>query len=278
MAFLSGTTLMGGEVDDELRGRAFAFVQTGTRVVLVATMGLSAVVVGLGGSRQIDLGTLEIPLSSTRILLALAGICGVVAGMIAFGQMDDKPGVPILAELISSLRGRPFNVSGPHLHNGVFVVFEGGDGAGKTTQADRLVAALRAQGREVVATREPGATVLGTQLRSLLLDQSPADPVTPRAEALLYAADKAHHVASVIRPALDRGAIVVCDRFIDSSLAYQGAGRTLPVDDISWLSTWAPPGSSLTWSWSSTSTRRWDGSGPASGGGGSAGKRVVRLP
>jgi dTMP kinase len=92
----------------------------------------------------------------------------------------------------------------------------------------------------VVVTREPGATEVGSRIRGLVLDK--ASSPSPRAEALLYAADRAHHVATVVRPALARGAVVVSDRYVDSSLAYQGAGRTLPVQEISWLSSWATGG------------------------------------
>jgi dTMP kinase len=129
----------------------------------------------------------------------------------------------------------------------VFIAFEGGEGSGKSTQVDLLASALIGDGWDVVVTREPGATEVGARIRSLLLDrQSAGGPagvvLTPRAEALLYAADRAHHVASVVRPALANGSIVISDRYIDSSLAYQGAGRTLPVEEVSWLSTWATGG------------------------------------
>ncbi|HEX5202066.1 MAG TPA: dTMP kinase, partial [Actinoplanes sp.] len=107
-------------------------------------------------------------------------------------------------------------------------------------QVERLASALREQGRDVVVTREPGATDVGARIRQLVLDKS--ESPAPRAEALLYAADRAHHVATVVRPALARGAVVVSDRYVDSSLAYQGAGRTLPVSEISWLSSWATGG------------------------------------
>jgi dTMP kinase len=120
------------------------------------------------------------------------------------------------------------------------VVFEGGEGAGKSTQVTLLADALRAQGHDVVVTREPGATDVGARIRGLVLDRG--NSPSPRAEALLYAADRAHHVATVVRPALARGAAVISDRYVDSSLAYQGAGRTLPVQEISWLSSWATGG------------------------------------
>jgi dTMP kinase len=123
------------------------------------------------------------------------------------------------------------------------VVFEGGEGAGKSTQVTRLSEALIRAGHDVVVTREPGATDMGARIRSLVLSNAEgADAPSPRAEALLYAADRAHHVATVVRPALARGAVVVSDRYVDSSLAYQGAGRTLPVQEISWLSSWATGG------------------------------------
>lgn len=122
---------------------------------------------------------------------------------------------------------------------GIFITFEGGDGAGKTTQAELLAAWLAERGLEVVRTREPGGTPLGAGLREMLLH---GGHVSPRAEALLYAADRAQHVAEVIRPALDRGAAVVQDRYIDSSLAYQGAGRPLDPAEIRGLSEWATDG------------------------------------
>jgi dTMP kinase len=242
MAFLAGTTLLGTEVGDEVRGRVFAFMQTSTRFVLMLAISLSGVLVGVGGSRQLfRVASLGVAVSSTRLLLFAAGVLGAVAGMAALRQMDDKPGVPILADLVSSLRGRPLPAAEHSAVSGLFVVFEGGEGAGKSTQVAKLARALRGQGREVVVTREPGATKIGKQIRSLLLDGASAE-LTPRAEALLYAADRAHHVASVVRPALNRGAVVISDRYVDSSLAYQGAGRTLPIDEVTWLSFWATGG------------------------------------
>jgi len=245
MAFLSGTTLLMSEVGDDVRGRVFAFIQTATRFVLILSMSLSGLLVGLGGTRQIEIAGLAIPVSSTRLLLIAAGVLGVLTGMTALRQMDDKPGVPFLADLLSSLRGRPLGMPEPEPEGGVFVVFEGGEGAGKSTQVRLLAEALRAEGRDVVVTREPGATDIGARIRRLVLEHhggGAKEALSPRAEALLYAADRAHHVASVVRPALARGAVVISDRYVDSSLAYQGAGRTLPVDEVSWLSAWATGG------------------------------------
>lgn len=120
---------------------------------------------------------------------------------------------------------------------GLFVTFEGGDGVGKSTQAALLEEWLRASGREVVRTREPGGTEVGDRVRDIVLHHR--GHIDPRAEALLYAADRAHHVATVVRPALGRGAVVIQDRYLDSSVAYQGAGRVLDADDVRRLSLWA---------------------------------------
>lgn len=123
---------------------------------------------------------------------------------------------------------------------GAFVAFEGGDGAGKTTQIAELSQWLRSRGREVVITREPGGTPSGRHIRELVLHAP--ERLAPRAEALLFAADRAHHVATVVRPALARGAVVLTDRYLDSSVAYQGAGRDLDAHAVRDLSLWAVEG------------------------------------
>jgi dTMP kinase len=120
--------------------------------------------------------------------------------------------------------------------DGLFIAFEGGDGAGKSTQVGLLREALEEAGRTVTVTRQPGGTELGREIRDLVLH---GDHVSPRAEALLFAADKAHHVEQLIRPALDRGEVVLTDRYTDSSVAYQGAGRDLGAQEIHDLTMWA---------------------------------------
>lgn len=122
---------------------------------------------------------------------------------------------------------------------GLFVCFEGGDGSGKTTQVRLLTEVLQERGREVVVTRQPGGTPLGEQIRELVLH---GDHVSPRAEALLFAADKAHHVDQLIKPALADGKVVITDRYVDSSITYQGTGRALGRDEIMALQHWAVGG------------------------------------
>ena len=122
----------------------------------------------------------------------------------------------------------------------MFISFEGIDGVGKSTQIRFAEDYLRAKGKEVLCTLEPGGTELGQEIRTLLLHRK--GDVAPRAEALLYAADRAHHVATKVRPAIEAGKVVITDRFLDSSVAYQGAGRKLSADEIRNISLWAVDG------------------------------------
>ena len=123
---------------------------------------------------------------------------------------------------------------------GVWITLEGGDGSGKTTQANLLESWLTGAGHAVLRTREPGGSEVGHLIRDIVLHHR--GDIAPRAEALLYAADRAHHVATVVRPALQRGDVVLQDRYLDSSVAYQGAGRVLDATEIRDLSLWAAEG------------------------------------
>ena len=120
---------------------------------------------------------------------------------------------------------------------GVWITLEGGDGSGKTTQSNLLEAWLTGAGHTVLRTREPGGSEVGQLIREIVLHHR--GDIAPRAEALLYAADRAHHVATVVRPALERGEVVIQDRYLDSSVAYQGAGRVLDATEVRGLSLWA---------------------------------------
>lgn len=128
----------------------------------------------------------------------------------------------------------------PETARGLFLTFEGGDGSGKTTQSALLTDWLTASGRTVVHSREPGGTELGLELREIILHRR--GYIAPRAEALLYAADRAQNIATVVRPAVERGEIVIQDRYLDSSIAYQGAGRVLDGAEVRELSLWATEG------------------------------------
>jgi len=125
--------------------------------------------------------------------------------------------------------------------SGVFIALEGGEGGGKSTQAAMLSQWLAESGHSVLLTREPGGTPVGSALRNLLLDPATGD-ISARTEVLVYAADRAEHVAAVLDPALAAGQVVITDRYVDSTLAYQGAGRAVEASDLEWISRWATDG------------------------------------
>ncbi|MGH3446974.1 MAG: dTMP kinase [Nocardioidaceae bacterium] len=148
--------------------------------------------------------------------------------------MNDRPGVTIRSELRQSLT----RDDAVYAARGVFVALEGGEGVGKTTQARLLTDWLTSAGYDVVLTREPGDSSVGEKLREILLNPQTGD-LDNRAEALLYAADKAEHVEKLVRPALERGAVVITDRYVDSTLAYQGAGRDQSAKEVEQVARWA---------------------------------------
>ena len=239
VAWVTGYTMLGLEVADELRGRTFAFVQSAARVVLVAVLALAPALAALFGRNRIRITeTAQLDYNGAALTLMVAAVVAIAIGVFSYRQMDDGRSDPLLHDLVSSWQRRhAVRRRAPrHPHPGTFVAVEGGDGTGKSTQVRLLHAWLVERGHDVVATREPGATPVGRRIREVLLH---GDDLAPRAEALLYAADRAHHVDRVVLPALRRGQVVVTDRYIDSSLAYQGAGRDLDVDELAGISQWA---------------------------------------
>ena len=240
IAYLAGFTLLGTEVEDEIRGRTFAIVQSLIRAALIVSLAVVPFGVGLIGRNQLDVGPITVPVTGERIMLFVAGLLAIGVGVLAYRQMDDGRPVPLLADVVTALR-RDTTARRRLAGGGVFIAFEGGEGAGKSTQVRRLQEWLTSEGLVCRATFEPGATPSGAGIRSIVLDRAHTG-IAPRSEALLYAADRAQHVHDVLRPALDAGEVVITDRFVDSSLAYQGAGRTIPLDDVRMLSRWATQG------------------------------------
>ena len=239
VAWVTGYTLLGLEVEDEKRGRTWATLQSMMQVDLLVMVAAGPFISGAIGVHTLHIDRVVLRQDGAAFTLLGAGIIAFVVGVIAYRQMDDRD-VPLWRDLLGAVRGwHP--LEGRGVTTGLFVAFEGGEGAGKSTQSTLLAAWLAERGYEVVTTREPGATPIGRQLRQLLLDPDNGE-IAPRAEALLYAADRAQHVATVIRPALARGAVVVSDRYIDSSLAYQGVGRSLSTGEIERLSQFATSG------------------------------------
>ncbi len=241
IAWVTGYTLLGLEVEDAVRGRTFAFVHAGARLVLILVLGVSSVLAGVIGRHTIHFTSRVVATYNGAAWVFLgAGVLVFALGVLSYRIMDDRSGASLIADLASAWRAQrgPVPVAPARGDSGVFIVFEGGDGTGKSTQARMLAEWLsRDQGHSVVLTREPGSTSLGLLLRDALLGR--AGDLDARAEALLFAADRAQHVRSVVRPALTAGDIVISDRFADSSIAYQGAGGVLAGDDIAWLSRWA---------------------------------------
>ena len=259
IAYPTGFTIVGLEVDDDTRGRVFAFFQSTIQAILLAVIavagfiatGFSAAIQALAGSSSgVRIANIHYGAPGDNLLLLLSAVLVAFVGVQSYRHLDDRRGVPLREDLLAAVRNVPLKrVPAPpppdghpaHGPAGLFIAFEGGEGTGKTTQARLTSIWLREQGYDVVSTYEPGATKAGMRLRALLLDTSQAG-MSAHTEALLYAADRAEHVATVIDPALDRGAVVITDRYTDSSLAYQGAGRGLPTADIARLNAWATDG------------------------------------
>lgn len=234
-AWITGYTLLGLEVEDSLRGRTFAFVQTLIRLTLALVLAAAPFIAGLIGEhrwRVSDDAVLDY--NGAAITMFGSALVMVAVGLVSYHHMNDRPGASIWKELRISLMPD----SGVYAPRGVFVAFEGGEGAGKSTQAELLQASLSEQGYEVLLTHEPGDSPVGQQLRKILLDPETGE-LDHRAEALLYAADKAEHVRKVVQPALDRGAVVITDRYVDSLLAYQGSGRDLVSAEVEHVARWA---------------------------------------
>ncbi|MGP4047147.1 dTMP kinase [Streptomyces sp. 2A115] len=236
----TGHALLDQEAEEYRRARTTEHLHAVVRVFVALGALVAPVVAAAIGRHRLENGKFVFDHGGAAFTLMLVGALLLPVAALVLAKADDRSGVPLRHDLRDALRGGDDPEQAPTA-TGFFIALEGGDGAGKSTQAEALAEWIRAKGHEVVVTREPGATPVGKRLRSILLDVSSAG-LSHRAEALLYAADRAEHVDTVVRPALERGAVVVSDRYIDSSVAYQGAGRDLSPTEIARISRWATNG------------------------------------
>ncbi|MFG2148237.1 dTMP kinase [Streptomyces sp. NPDC048696] len=235
----SGHTLIDQETEEYRRARTTDHLQAVVRVAIGLGAVLAPLVAAAIGPHRLAGDGFVFAHGGAGFTLMLAGALLLPVAAVVLAKTDDRQGVPLRRDLRDAVRGA--DPAQAPAATGFFIALEGGDGAGKSTQAQALAEWIRAKGHEVVVTREPGATPVGKRLRSILLDVSSAG-LSNRAEALLYAADRAEHIDSLVRPALERGAIVISDRYIDSSVAYQGAGRDLSPTEIARINRWATGG------------------------------------
>lgn len=237
IGWVSGFTMLGLEVEDSKRGRTFAFVQSLIRITLVLVLAIAPVIAAAIGEHTYRFRQSVLEYNGASGTLLISGVIATLVGVISFRQMDDRKGISIFSDIAAALRGE-LGVQSTFSATGLFIAFEGGEGAGKSTQVSKLREALEKLGEQVVVTREPGGTEIGKMLREILL-RNETGTIAPRSEALLYAADRAHHVESVVKPSLLKGAIVITDRYMDSSIAYQGGGRVLAPQEVARISRWA---------------------------------------
>ncbi|WP_406331793.1 dTMP kinase [Streptomyces sp. NBC_00203] len=236
----TGHALLDQETEEYRRARTTEHLHAVVRVSVALGALVAPVVAAAIGPHRLENGKFVFAHGGAAFTLMLVGALLLPVAALVLAKADDRSGVPLRHDLLDALRGGDDPVQ-TSASSGFFIALEGGDGAGKSTQATALAEWIRGKGHEVVVTREPGATPVGKRLRSILLDVSSAG-LSHRAEALLYAADRAEHVDTVVRPALERGAVVISDRYIDSSVAYQGAGRDLSPTEIARINRWATDG------------------------------------
>jgi dTMP kinase len=237
ITWVTGFTMLGMEVQDDVRGRTFAFVQSLIRVVLVGVLAVAPLIAAAVGQHTFKFQNTQVSYNGAAVTILIAGLFASLIGFVSYKQMKDRPNVSLWSDIVNAFKGELGSMTGAPTA-GIFIAFEGGEGIGKSTQSKLLKEWLEQEGESVVLSREPGGTDLGIEIRKILLSHSTGE-ISPRAEALLYAADRAHHVFSVIRPALANGQVVISDRYFDSSIAYQGAGRVLEPGEVARISRWA---------------------------------------
>lgn len=231
LSFVTGYTLLHEYTEDEVRARTFAAFYTSTRIAMFAALGLAPFLAGLIGTGELIVGNLDVQMSGVRLMILFGGLVALLSAVLS-GRGIYRGFAEAQAPAIQLPQREAATDSG------VFISFEGVEGAGKSTQVEALAELLRSEGHDVVVTREPGGPPVAERIRGVLLDPNGAG-MSPRTEALLYAAARAEHVEKTILPALEAGKIVLCDRFIDSSLAYQGFARGLGEADVYQINRWA---------------------------------------
>jgi len=233
VCWITGNTILGLQVPDQWRARTLAFVGSSIRLVLSSVLAVAPLIAGLIGRHDVTVGDDVLTYGGSAATFLIAGAVMTVVGVTSYRHMDDRKGIPLSHDLRNVFKG-----GGVYSATGVFVCFEGGEGAGKSTQSQRLRDWLAADGYDVVLTYEPGDTAVGREVRRIVLDPA-TGALADRTEALLYAADKAEHVETVVAPALQRGGVVITDRYVDSTLAYQGAGRGVVDPELERMARWA---------------------------------------
>jgi dTMP kinase len=239
VSFIVGYTTLQERADDTIRGRTFAAFHSGVRAAILGATVAAPTLVGILGPERARVVETEVgverfypyQIGGVRITLVAAGVLAIVGAVVVGRWLHHA------LQGGEDLQLRPEQRVSPEERYGALIVFEGGDGAGKSTQIRLLREAVEEAGHPVLVTREPGGTELGEQIRELLLTDR--EHMSDRAEALLYSAARAQHVDEVLVPALQAGTVVLCDRFVDSSIVYQGAARGLGEEDIAELNRWA---------------------------------------
>jgi dTMP kinase len=235
-AWVTTFTLLQERTENRLRGRTFATLQTGIQLSLFVGLAGWPLLAGAIGNHTLSTSHYVIDLSGTRIAMASGGV------FLFFSGIEAARGIATARGQRKRARKRGLRFTSPAVaggaRKGLFISFEGVEGAGKSTQLKLLYDWLKDQGKEVVVTREPGGAPIAERIRHILLDTTNKG-MDPKTEALLYAAGRAQHVSETVRPSLERDAVVLCDRYIDSSLAYQGLARGLGEDDVLHLNEWA---------------------------------------
>lgn len=238
IAWITGYTMIGYEVEDRLRGRVFAFIMSSVRVALLLSVAAGPLLAGWTGQRSMRLRDSEVLLTGPGTVLLVSGVAASLVGLYAYRRVGGR-GRTRLVDVLWKSVPRPDLLGDQRIGTGLFVAFEGIRAAPIDVQAERLADGLSAEGYPVVRTLEPGDTAAGRQIADILRSGTPLDPHT---EALLYLADRAEHVARVVRPALLRREVVVCRRYLDSALAHHGTGHGVDAGRLRRTSQWVTGG------------------------------------